>query len=149
MRCSSGPVIVVEAETDTTYVFSKKETGGTLSVAFMNCIPNRFLRTLVGGQGLHDDAMDYIRQHIPLRPPVNRREDRAAVETAWFIPMAMGHIVPRVPNAIFIDHLRAPPEDVVLLMWAKDAVDVHALSHGPMRVVLNGELGEFDLIASD
>ena len=82
VRWSSGPVLVVEAERDTTYVFPKKGTGGTLPVTLMNSISKRFLRTLVGGQGLRDDAMGYIRQHIPLRPPVNRCEARAAVETA-------------------------------------------------------------------
>ena len=95
VRWSSSPVSVVEAERDTTYLFPKKGTGGTLTAAFMNSILKRFLRTLVGGQGLRDDAMDYIRQHIPLRPPVNRREARAAVETVGFIPIAMEHIVPQ------------------------------------------------------
>ena len=61
MRWSSGPVSVVEAERDTTYVFPEKGTGGTLNVAFTKSILKRFLRTLVGGQGLRDDAMDYIR----------------------------------------------------------------------------------------
>ena len=51
MRWSSGPVNVVDAERDTTYVFPKEGTGGTLTVAFMNCIVKRFLRTLVGAQG--------------------------------------------------------------------------------------------------
>ena len=35
MRWSSGPVSVVEAERDTTYVFPEKGTGGTLTVVFM------------------------------------------------------------------------------------------------------------------
>ena len=51
MQWSSGPFSVVEVERDTTYVFPKKGTGGTLTVAFMNSIPKRFLRTLVGGKG--------------------------------------------------------------------------------------------------
>ena len=76
VRWSSGPFSVVEAERDTTYVFPKKGTGGTLAVAFMNSILKRFLRTRVGGQGLRDDAMDYIRQHLLLRPLVNRRSCR-------------------------------------------------------------------------
>ena len=33
-------------------------------------------------------------------------------------------------------------------MWARDAVDVDALSNGPVPVVLNEELREFDLIDS-
>ena len=108
MRWSSGPVSVVEAKRDRTYGFPKRGTGGTLAVAFMNSILKCFLRTLVGGQGLRDDAMDYIRQHIPLRPPVNRREARAAVEIVGFIPSAMEHIVPPVPNAM-IYHVPPPP----------------------------------------
>ena len=139
VRWSSGPVSVVEAESDTTYVFPEKETGGTLTVVFMKYILKRFLRTLVGGRGLRDDAMDYIRQHIPLRPPVNRRKARAAVETVGFIPIAMEHIVPPVLNAMFIDHVRAPPEDGVPMIRATDAVDVDALSHGPVPVVLSEE----------
>ena len=55
-----GSVSVVEAERDTTYVFRKKGTRGTLIVAFMKSILKRFLGTLLGGQGLRDDAMDYI-----------------------------------------------------------------------------------------
>ena len=81
-------------------MFPEKGTGGTLTIVFMKSILKRFLRTLVGAQGLRDDAMVYIRQHIPLRPPVNRREARAAVETVGFIPIAMEHIVPPVPNAM-------------------------------------------------
>ena len=109
VRWSSGLVSVFEVERDTTYVFPKKGTGGTLTVAFMKSILKRFVCTLVGGQGLHDDAMDYIRQHIPLRPLGNHREARAAVEAVGFIPIAMEHIVPPLPNAMFIDHVRAPP----------------------------------------
>ena len=60
VRWSSGPVSVVEVYRDTTYVFPKKGTGGTLSVAFVKPILKRFLRTLVGGQGLCNDAMDYL-----------------------------------------------------------------------------------------
>ena len=144
VRWSSGPFSVVEAERDTTYVFPEKGTGGTLTVVFMKSILKRFLRTLVGGQGLHDDAMAYIRQHIPLRPPVNRREARAAVETVGFIPIAMEHIIPPVPNAMFIDHVHAPPEDGVRVIRARDAVDVDALCDGPVLVVLSEELREFD-----
>ena len=115
MRWYLAPVSVVEAKRDTTYVFPKRRTGGTLTVAFMNCILQCFLRTLVGGQRLRDDAMAYIRHHIPLRPPVNRREARAAAETVGFIPIAIEHIVPPVPNAMFIDHVRAPPLRMVYL----------------------------------
>ena len=149
VRWSSGPVSVVEAERDTTYVFPEKGTGGTLTIVFKKSILNRFLRTLVGGQGLRDDAMESIRQHIPLMPPVNRREVRAAVETVGFIPIAMEHIVPPVPNAMFINHVRAPPEDGGPVIRARDAVDVDALSDGPVLVVLSEELREFDLIDSD
>ena len=149
VRWSSGPLSVVEAERDTTYLFPEKGTGGTLTVVFMKSILKRFLRTLVGGQGLRDDAMDHIRQHIPLRPPVNRREARAAVETVGFIPIAMEHIVPPVPNAMFIDHVCAPPEDGVPVIRARDAVDVDALSDGPVPVVLSEELHQFGLIDSD
>ena len=149
VRWSSGPIDVVAAKRDTMYLFPKKGIGGTLTVAFMNDILKRFLRTLVRGQGLRDDAMDYIRQHIPLRPPVNRREARAAVETIGFIPIAMEHIVPPVPNAMFIDHVRAYLEDGVHVIRARDAVDVDALSCGPVPGVLSEELREFDLIDSD
>ena len=100
---SLGPLSVVEAERDTMYVFLEKGTGGTLTVAFMKSILKRILCTLVGGQGLRDDAMDYMQQHIPLGAPVNCREAWAAVETAGFIPNAMEHIVAPVPNAMFID----------------------------------------------
>ena len=137
MRWSSGPVSVVEAKRDTTHMFVEKGTRGTLTVAFMKSILKRFLRTLIGGQGLRDDAMDYIQQHIPLRPPVNRREAQAAVEIVGFIPIAMEHIVPLVPNAMFIDHVRAPPKDGVPVICARDAIDVDALSHGPVLVVLS------------
>ena len=68
---------------------------------------------------LRDDAIDYIRQLISLRPPVNRREARAFVETVGSIPVAMEHIVPSVPPvpyAIFIYNLPppAPPRMVYL-----------------------------------
>ena len=149
MRWSSGPVSVVEAVRDTRYVFPEKGTAGTLTVAFMKSILKPFLRTLVGGQGLRDDAMDYIRQHIPLRPPVNRRQARAALETFGFIPSAMEHIVLPVPNAMFIDHVRAPLEDGLPVIRARDAIDVDALSDGPIPVVLSEELREFELIDSD
>ena len=149
VRWPLSPASVVEAERDTTYVFPEKGTGGTLTVAFMQSILTRFLRTLVGGQGLRNDVMDYIRQHIPLRPPMNRREARAAVETVGFLAIAMEHIVPLVPNAILIDHVRAPLEDGVPLIGAKDAVDVDALSDGPIPFVLSEELREFDVIDSD
>ena len=109
VRWSSGPISVVEANSDTTYVFPKKGTGGTLAIAFMNSTLKPFLRSLVGGQGLRDDAMDYIRQNMPLRPPVSCREARAAVEVVGFIPLAMQHIAPSMPNAMFIDHVHAPP----------------------------------------
>ena len=49
--------------------------------------------------------MDYIGEHIPLRPPVNRREVWAAVEVVGFIQIAMEHNVPPMPNAMFIDHV--------------------------------------------
>ena len=95
MRWCFGPVSVVEAERDTTHVFPKKGTGRTLTVAFMKSILKRFLRTLVGAQGLLFHALDYVRQHIPLRPPANLHEARAALETVGFIPVAIEHIVPQ------------------------------------------------------
>ena len=153
-----GQVSVVEEERDTTYVFPKKGTRGTLavasmlcllSIALMNSILKRFLRTLVGGQRLRDDAMDYIRQHILLRPRLNCREARAAVETAGFIPIAMEHIVPPVQNAIFIGHVRPRLEDGVFVIRARDAVDLDALSEGPVSVVLSEELREFDVMDLD
>ena len=149
VRWSSGPASVVEGKRDTTYVFPEKGTGGTPTVVFMKSILKRFLRTLVGGQVVRDDARDYICQHIPLKPPVNRREAQAAVETIGFIPIAMEHIVPPVPNAMFIDHMHAPPEDGVPVIRARDAVDVDALCDGLVPVVLNEELREFDLIERD
>ena len=109
MRWSSGPISVVEAERDTTYVFPRKGTGGTQTFVFMKSILKRFLCTLVGGQGFRDDAMDDIRQHIPLRPTVNLREARSAVETIGVMPIAMQHIGPTAPNAMFIYHVGAPP----------------------------------------
>ena len=66
MRWSSGPVSVVEGQREATYVFRKKGTRGTLSVAFMKSIPKCFLLSLVSGKGLRDDAMGYMGQHIPL-----------------------------------------------------------------------------------
>ena len=146
VRWSSDPTSVVEAERDTKYVPPEKGSGCTLTVVFMKSILKCFMRTVVGGQGLRDDAMDYIRQHIPLRPPVNRREARGAVEAVGFIPIAMEHIVPPVPNAMFIDHVHAPPKDGVPVTQAKDAVNVDALSDGPVPVVLSEELRELDLI---
>ena len=38
------------------------------TLPFMKSILKCVLRTLVGGQGLWDDAMDYTRLHIPSRP---------------------------------------------------------------------------------
>ena len=140
MRWSSSPVSVVEAERDTTYVLPEKVTMGTLTVAFMQSILKRFMRTLVGGQGLCADAMDYIRQHIPLRTPVKRREAWAVVETVGFIPIAMEHIVPPVPNAMLIDHVRPPHEDGVPVIRARDAVDVDALFDGLVPFALIEEL---------
>ena len=140
---------VVEAQRDTTYLFPKKENGGMLTAAFMKSVPKRFVRTLIGGQGLRDDAMDYTRQYIPLRPPVNRREARAAVETVGFIPIAMENIVRLLPNAMCIHDVPATTEDGVPLNPAKDAADVDALSDGLVPVVLSGELREFDWIDSD
>ena len=46
VRWSSDPVSVVEAKRHTTYVFPKKGIGDTLTIAFMNSILKRFLRTL-------------------------------------------------------------------------------------------------------
>ena len=150
MRRSSGPINVIEPDRDTTYVFPKKGTGSMLSVVFMNSILKRFVRTLVGGQGLRDDATNHIRQHIPLRPPKNRREARAAAETVGFIPIAREHIVPTVPNAMFIDHVRPPPLSLgVPMIRASDSVDVDALSDGPIYAVLSEELRELDLIDSN
>ena len=120
-----------------------------LNLAFMKTISKRFLRTLVGGQGLRNDAMYYIRRHIPLRPLVNRREPRAAVGTVGFIPNAMEHVVPPVPNTMFMDHVRAPPEDGVPGIRARDAVGVDALLDGPVLDVLSEELPAFYLIDSD
>ena len=147
MRWSSGPVSVVEAERDTTYVFPKTGTGGTLAVGFLNSILKRLLRTVVRGQGLRDNAQHHVRQHIALRPPVNRHEAREPVETFGFIPIAMDIFSP-VPNAMCIDHVRATPEDGVLVIRARDVVDVSALSNGP-PVVHSEEVREFALIVSD
>ena len=91
----SGPISVVEAERDTTYAFPKNGTVVTLTVAFMNSIPKRFLRTLVGGQGHRGYAMDYIQQDIPLRPLVNRREARAAVENLGSYQLQWSTLLPR------------------------------------------------------
>ena len=146
VRWSSGPVSVIGAARDTTYVLPKKQAGNVPTVAFVNSILERFLRNLVGGQGLRDDAMDYIRQHIQLRLLVNRREAREPVETVGFIPITMEQVVPPVPNAMFIDQVHAPPEDGVLVIWA---VHVDTLPNGPVPVVLSKNLREFDLIDSD
>ena len=132
MRWSPGESVLFEARRNTTYVFPENGTGGTLIVAFIQSLLKRFLRTLVGGQGFRGDAMDYIRQHIPLRPPVNRPEARAAVEIVGFIPIAIEHIAPPVPNAIFVDHVRTSPEDGVPVIRAEDVADVHPLSNGPI-----------------
>ena len=58
----------------------------------------------------------------------------------------MQHIVPLLPNATFIDHVRAPLEDGVLVIRETDAVDVDTLSDGPVPPVLSKELCDFDLI---
>ena len=57
----------------------------------------------------------------------------------------MEHIVPLVANAMFIDHVRAPREDGVPVIRARDVVDVDALSDGLVPVMLSEELREFDL----
>ena len=54
-----------------------------------------------------------------------------------------------MPNAMLVDHVCAPFEDGVPVIWARDAVDVGALSDGPVRVVLAGELRQFDLLDLD
>ena len=54
-----------------------------------------------------------------------------------------------MPNASFIDHVCAPPEDGVPVIRAKDAVDVDFLYDGTVPVVLGEELRELDLIDSD
>ena len=54
-----------------------------------------------------------------------------------------------MPNATFIDHVCAPLEDGVPVIRARDAIDVDALSDGPVPVVLSEELREFDLTDSD
>ena len=95
VRWFSGPVSVVQAERDTTYVFPEKGTGGTLTIAFLKSILKCFLRTPVGGQGLRDDAKDYIRQELPLRPPVNRREAPAALEIAGSYQLQWSTLFPQ------------------------------------------------------
>ena len=80
---------------------------------------------------------------------MNRREAWAGVETVGFIPIAMEQIVPAVPNAMVIDHVRAPPEDGVCVIRARDAAEVDALSDGPVPVVVSEELRGFDQIDSD
>ena len=128
----------------------KRELGVALTVVCVNSISKLFLRTQAGGQGLRDDAMDCMRQHIPLRPHVNHREAPVAVEIVGFMPIAMEYIVPPVPNAIFIDHVPPPPpEDGVPVIRARDAINVDALSYGPLPIVLNEEFREFDLIDAD
>ena len=79
---------------------------------------------------------------------MNCREGQAAVETVGFIAIAIKHIVPSLPNTMFVDHVRAPREDGVPVIGARDVVGVDALSDGPVRVVLSEELREFDLIDS-
>ena len=94
MRWSSGPVSV--AKRDTTYAFPEKGTGGAVAVPFMKSILKHVLCTLVDAQGLRDDAMDCIRI------------------------FAMQQKFPQVPNAIFVDDVRAPREDGVPVNGAKE-----------------------------
>ena len=54
-----------------------------------------------------------------------------------------------MPNAMFIDHVRAPLEDGVPAVRAKDVLDVDTLSNGPVPLVLREDFREFDLIDSD
>ena len=111
VRWSARLESLVQVEIDTTYGFPKKGAGGSLTAPFVKNLLHPFLRTLVAGQGLQDDARDYIQQHRPLRPPESRQEARAAVESVGFAPIALGHIVPAVLNLMFVAHVRAPPED--------------------------------------
>ena len=80
---------------------------------------------------------------------MNRREAFGAVETVGFIPTALQHIVPPLPHAVFIDHVRALLNDGLPVIRTRDAVDVDALSDGLVPVVLNDEYREFDVINSD
>ena len=80
---------------------------------------------------------------------MNRREARAPIETVGFIPIAMEHTVPPVPNAMFIDHVRAPLQEGVPVILATHAIDVDALSDGPVHVVLSEDLREFGRIDLD
>ena len=93
--------------------------------------------------------MGYIRQHIPLRPPVNRRGARGAAETFGLIRSAMEQIVPLVPNAMFVDHAPPPPPKEEPVIRARDVVDVDTLCDGLTRTLLREELLEFDLIDLD
>ena len=52
-----------------------------------------------------------------------------------------------MPNAMLIDHVPPPPpKDAVPVIWARDSLDVDALSDGPKLVVPSEELLEFDPI---
>ena len=62
------------------------------------------------------------------------------VEMVGFILIAMEHIVPPRANAMFIGHVRAPTDDGVPVILARDVVDVDALSDGPVPLVLSEEL---------
>ena len=80
---------------------------------------------------------------------MNRREACATVETVGFIPVAMEQVIPPMPNAMFIDHVHAPPEDGAPVVRANNVVYVDALSDGLVLVVLSEELREFDLLDAD
>ena len=66
---SSCLVTVVDAERDITRVSPEKRNGGKRTIPFMNSLLNQILRTLVAGQGLLNDAMEFKGQHIRIRPP--------------------------------------------------------------------------------
>ena len=59
------PVSVVATQGDTTYVFREKGSGHNVTIHFMKHLLHGFLRSLVGGQRLQDDPMDFIRQLVP------------------------------------------------------------------------------------
>ena len=87
----------------------------------------------------------YIRQYIRRKPSINRQEARAVVEAIGFAPIAMEHIVPPIPNPMFLDKVRFPPEDGMPVITARAAVDVDALSNGPAPLVLSHKPVELDL----
>ena len=114
------------------HAFTKKGSAGTLTVLFMNIILKCFLHTLVEDS----KRMPWI-TYITLRPPINWREARAAVEALGWYRLQWSTLFPQCQMPDLLIMCAPPCEDGVPVIQARDAVDADAFSDGPVPVVLS------------